>query len=146
MLSKKAKYAIHALVRLAKEYGKGPILIREISEKENIPQKFLENILLELRNTGILSSKKGKGGGYYLLKDPKDVNLAQIIRMFDGAIGMIPCVTYVYYERCEECADENTCAVRAVFKELRDETVKLLKRATLAEIIDKEQKLSEAAK
>jgi Rrf2 family protein len=141
MLSKKAKYAIHALVRLAKEYRKGPVLIREISEKENIPQKFLENILLELKNNGILSSKKGKGGGYYLLKEPSEVNLAQIIRMFDGAIGMIPCVTYVYYEPCEECSDEKTCPVRAVFKEVRDETVKILKGATLNEVVRIEKEL-----
>lgn len=139
MLSKKAKYAIHALVKLAKEYRKGPILIRDIAESENIPKKFLENILLELKNVGIVASKKGKGGGYYLLKSPEEVNLAMIIRFFDGAIGMIPCVTYVYYEKCEECQDENTCAVRAVFKEVRDLTVELLKKNTLKEIIKKEK-------
>ena len=100
MLSKKAKYAINALVRLSKDYNNGPILIKEISESENIPRKFLESILLELKNAGILGSKKGKGGGYYLLKNPENVNLAEIIRLFDGALALLPCVTYKYYEKC----------------------------------------------
>jgi len=146
MLSKKAKYAIHALVKLAKEYRKGPMLIRDIAESENIPQKFLENILLELKNVGIVASRKGKGGGYYLLKSPAEVNLAMIIRLFDGAIGMIPCVTYIYYEKCEECQDENICGVRAVFKEVRDLTVELLKKSTLEEIIKKEKILKRKRK
>jgi len=146
ILSKKTKYAIHALVILAKEYGKGPVLIKEISESGHIPQKFLENILLELKNTGILKSRKGKGGGYYLLKKPEEVNLASIIRLFDGAIGMIPCVTYLYYEKCEECQDENSCGVRAIFKDVRDVTVDLLKKATMAGIIQRERELNKKRK
>lgn len=141
MLSKKAKYAINALVKLAREYEKGPVLIRDISQSENIPQKFLEAILRELKTTGILSSKMGKGGGYYLIKDPGEVNLATVIRLFDGAIGMLPCVTYLYYEPCDECKDEETCGIRSVFKEVRDETVNLLKKATLAEILRRENDL-----
>jgi Rrf2 family protein len=101
---------------------------------------------LELRNAGILKSRKGKGGGYYLLKKPEEVNLATVIRLFDGAIGMIPCVTYVYYEKCEECQDENTCGVRAVFKEVRDVTVDLLKNLTLAGILKKEKELKKKKK
>jgi Rrf2 family protein len=141
MISKKTKYAINALVKLAKEYNKGPILIREISDSENIPLKFLEAILRELKNAGILNSKMGKGGGYYLIKHPDEVHLATVIRLFDGAIGMIPCVTYRYYEPCLECQDEETCGIRSVFKEIRDETVQLLKKATLSEIINRESEL-----
>lgn len=137
MLSKKAKYAINALVNLAKKYDKGPILIGEISEEERIPKKFLEAILLDLRNAGILNSKKGKGGGYYLIKKPEDVNLATVIRLFDGAIALLPCVSFKYYERCDECKDEVTCGIRHVFKEVRDETVRILKDNTLADIINK---------
>ena len=141
MISKKTKYAIIALVRLAREYEKGPILIRDIAEEENIPKKFLETILRDLKNNGILASKKGKGGGYYLKKDPSEVNMAQIMRIFDGPIAFIPCVTYVYYEPCEECKDERTCGIRSVFKEVRDESVRLLKAATLTEIIRREAEL-----
>lgn len=143
MLSKKAKYAINALVYLARNFECGPKLIQEIAESENIPKKFLEGILLDLKNNGILASKKGKGGGYYLLKDPEEVNLATIVRIFDGAIALIPCVTYRYYERCDECKDENICGIRSVFKEVRDETVNLLKKATLAEILRRETELEQ---
>lgn len=141
MLSKKTKYAIHALVHLAKEYGKGPVLISQIASSENIPQKFLEAILLDLRNAGILKSKKGKGGGYYLLRAPDEVNVAEIMRLFDGPIALLPCVTHLYYERCEECKDEETCGIRDVMLKVRNETVKLLKEATLASIIAREELL-----
>ena len=146
MLSKKAKYAIIALIHLAKRLEEGPILIKDIAEQERIPQKFLEAILLDLKNSGILGSKKGKGGGYYLLKNPAEVNLAQIMRLFDGPIALIPCVTYVYYQTCEECKDEETCAIRAVFKEVRDATVTILKRSTLAELIRIEKNLIDKKK
>src|ERR1051325_2228331 len=105
MLSRKAKYAINALVNLAKKYKKGPVLTSDISKEENIPQKFLETILLELQKDGILKSKKGRKGGYYLLKSPDEVNMADVVRAMDGAIAMLPCVSYKYYERCEECKD-----------------------------------------
>lgn len=142
MLSKKAKYAINALVYLAKNYKQGPVLISEISESENIPQKFLEAILLELKKDGMLNSKKGKGGGYYLIKSPEEVNMADVIRSMDGAIALLPCVAHKYYEPCEECKDEATCGIRAVFSEVRNETVLLLKKSTLATILDNEEDLT----
>ena len=141
MLSKKSKYAIIALIHLAKRYGQGPVIIGEIASKENIPKKFLEAILYELKTSGILNSKRGKSGGYYLIKKPDEVHLAQIMRLFDGPIAFIACVTYVYYEPCEECKDERTCPIRKVFKDVRDETVKILKKATLAELIRIEKDL-----
>src|SRR6478736_5953717 len=101
MITKKAKYALNALVYLAKEYNKGPVLISQIAESEHIPQKFLELILLDLKSIGILGSKKGKGGGYYLIKSPDSVNVADILRHFDGPIALLPCVSEKYYERCE---------------------------------------------
>lgn len=138
MISKKAKYAIHALVKLAREKDKGPILISEISKEGNIPKKFLEAILLDLKRAGILNSKKGKGGGYYLIKSPEEVNMADILRLFDGALALLPCVTYKYYERCEECTDEVTCGIRKVMQQVRDETVRILKDATLATVLASE--------
>ncbi|MGJ3233472.1 RrF2 family transcriptional regulator [Marivirga sp.] len=141
MISKKSKYAINALVHLGRKYGEGPTLISTIAEEENIPQKFLEAILLELKNDGILGSKKGKGGGYYLRKDPETVNLAQVLRLFDGAIALLPCVTFKFYERCEECKDEETCSIREAFLKVRNETVKIFKSQTLKGLVDKEKKL-----
>lgn len=143
MLSKKAKYALNALVYLARNNDKGPILISEISEEQHIPKKFLESILLDLRNAGILSSKKGRGGGYYLLRSPEEVNMADVIRMFEGALALLPCVTYKYYERCEECKDEETCGIRRVIKEVRDHTVNILKNNSLSDIIRREQEIIE---
>lgn len=135
MISKKTKYAINALVYLSKKPANQPILISEIAEHEHIPQKFLEAILLDLKKAGILASKKGKGGGYFLLKSPSDVNMADVMRLFDGPIALLPCVTYKYYQKCDECADEESCGIRSVFLEVRNQTVDLLKKATLAEII-----------
>ncbi len=141
MLSKRAKYAINALVYLAKQERHQPILISTIAKEEHIPKKFLEAILLELKKDGILNSKKGKGGGYYLLKEPEEVTLADVMRLFDGAIAFLPCVTYQYYERCEECVDEETCGIRDVFQDVRDESVRILKASTLANIIQRENDL-----
>lgn len=141
MLSKKSKYAIHALVYLARKTDKGPVLISEIAEQQHIPKKFLEAILLDLRNAGILNSKKGKGGGYYLLRSPADVNLADVVRLFEGAIALLPCVTHRYYEPCAECEDESTCGIRDVFMDIRHETVNILKNSTLEDILNREGKL-----
>lgn len=141
MLSKKTQYAIIALVRLARDYQTGPILISDIAKNERIPKKFLEVILLELKNHGMVNSKKGKGGGYYLIKSPEDINLADIIRLFDGAIALISCAAYKYYESCHFCKDEKTCGIRAVIKEVRDESVKVLKRNSLADILRREAEM-----
>jgi Rrf2 family protein len=146
MLSKKAKYAIKALVKLAKEYKKGPILIGDISEEERIPKKFLEAILLELKNAGILNSRKGKGGGYYLLKDPKDVPLANVIRLFDGPLALQPCVSLNYYEKCDECMDEAYCGIRSVIKDVHSEVIKILDTNSLQDIIQREETLRKKKK
>lgn len=143
MISKKTKYAINALIYLAKHREEGAIGIGTVAEKENIPRKFLEAILLDLKNAGVLGSKKGPGGGYYLLKEPEEVNLAEVMRIFDGAIALLPCVTYKYYERCEECKDEETCGIRDAFLELRNKTVEMLKANTLEDIINREDRLKE---
>jgi Rrf2 family protein len=139
MLSKKCKYAIHALVYLADRYQQGPVHIQEIAEAQHIPKKFLEAILLELRNAKILHSKKGKGGGYYLYRKPQEVNLIEIIRLMDGAIAMLPCVSLNYYEPCEECLDEKTCGIRFAFLGVRDETLRILSESTLDQIAKQEK-------
>jgi Rrf2 family protein len=141
MLSKKCKYAIHALIYLAEHYKQGPIHIQEISDKQHIPKKFLEAILLELRNAKILHSKKGKGGGYYLYKKPEEVNMMEIIRNMDGAIAMLPCVSLNYYEPCDECRNESSCGIRDTFIQVRDQTLKVLEKSTLAMIMKRQKQL-----
>jgi len=142
MLSRKTKYAINALVYLARESKNGdPVQISKIAESENIPRKFLEAILLDLRHAGMLNSRKGKTGGYYLQQSPKEINIADVMRLFDGPIALLPCVAHKYYERCEECVSEEVCGIRAVFSDVRTETVKMLKKATLAEIIKRSETL-----
>jgi Rrf2 family protein len=141
MLSKKCKYAIHALVYLAERYQQGPVHIQDIAEAQRIPKKFLEAILLEMRNAKILHSKKGKGGGYYLYKKPEDVNMVEIIRLMDGAISLLPCVSLNYYEPCEECRNEVTCGIRDAFTGVRDESLKILSRSTLAHIVKRQREL-----
>lgn len=141
MLSKKTQYSFYALVYLAKEYQKGPVLIDDIAKSEKIPKKFLEAILLELKRNGYVNSKKGKGGGYFLIKPPDQVNLAEILRIFEGAIALLPCAAYKYYEPCSQCKDENRCGIRSIVKDLRDETVKFLKSYSLTDVIKKENDL-----
>ena len=141
MLSKKTRYSILAMVKLAREYNQGPVLISTISETELIPKKFLESILLELKKNGLVNSKKGKGGGYYLIKSPEQVNLADLLRLFEGAIALLPCAAYKYYESCGHCKDELTCCIRAVIKDIRDETVRMMKGISLADIISRETEL-----
>lgn len=145
MLSKKAKYAINALVYLAKEFQQGnhnTIQIATIAESEHIPQKFLEAILLELRKAGILSSKKGKGGGYFLLQKPGDINMAEIMRLIDGPIALLPCVSHRFYGRCDECKNEALCGIRDVFHDVRNQTFQMLSNTTLETIIQRSKELA----
>lgn len=138
MLSKKTKYAFHALIYLGKNQEQGAILIQEISEKYGISHKFLENILLELKKAGFLGSKKGKGGGYYLIKEPREIQLSRIIRLLDGPIALLPCVSLNYYEPCEECENQETCGLNKVMANVRDETLKILEMKTLQDILENE--------
>jgi Rrf2 family protein len=142
MISKKTKYAIKALIVLGKNYGQPPMQIVRISEEENIPKKFLEQILLEMRNAGILYSKKGAGGGYSLNKSPEDIQLSQVMRLIDGPIALLPCVSLNFYRSCEECKAEETCGIRDTFTDVRDAMLQILNDTTIADIIHKEKKLS----
>ena len=135
MLSKKTRYAMVALVYLAKEDSSKAVLSTEISKSEKIPQRFLENILLELKKMGILGSKLGKSGGYHLIKKPDEIRLSDIIRHFEGAIAMLYCVSEKQYQPCEFCKDELTCKIRGVFKEIRDTTYGILDKTTLQDLI-----------
>ncbi|HEX2977468.1 MAG TPA: Rrf2 family transcriptional regulator [Bacteroidales bacterium] len=127
----KTRYAIVALTRLSKDYGKGPVQIKKIAEEEKIPLSFLENILLEMKNLGVLGSRLGKSGGYYLTRKPADVTLAEIVRHFEGSVALMYCVSEDTYQPCEFCKDESSCNIRNIFREIRDTTNEILTRTTL---------------
>ena len=134
MLSKKSQYAFKALGYLAEKYNEGPVLIAEISRKKRIPLKFLENILLELKKAGMLDSKKGKGGGYFLKKDPARIKVASVIRLINGPIALLPCVSLYFYERCRNC-NERQCNLHDMMVEVRDATLNILENRTLIDLV-----------
>jgi Rrf2 family protein len=139
MLSKKSKYALKAMLVLAKEYGQGPVLISDLARRENIPHKFLELILLELKNQGLLQSKKGKGGGYFLGREPHLITVGNIVRVLDGPIAPLPCVSQTAYMRCRECRNERSCGIRIVMKEVRDATAKIMDSTSLSDMLKQVQ-------
>ncbi len=132
MVSKKCKYAIKAILYIARnEADDRSIFASEIAKNENIPQKFLESILRELCNHRILLSKRGRYGGYRLLKDPSEISFTEIMRIMDGPIALMPCVSLNYYTPCDECKQEENCAIRAVFLQVRDVTLDIFNNATI---------------
>lgn len=133
MLHKKTKYALKALFALARRPNV-PVHIADLAAAEGIPKKFLESILAELKNHGILQSKKGRGGGYQLSRASHRVMLGEVIRMLSGPLAPIPCVSQTRYVRCEDCPHEELCGVRAVMKEVRDSTARILDHTSLAEV------------
>lgn len=136
MLSKKTKYGIKALTYLARMADRKPVRISEISESESISLKFLENILLSLKNHGFLGAKKGQGGGYYLLRDPKEIQMTEVMRVLEGPIAMIPCVSLNFYEKCTDCPDEASCAVHILMLRVRDNTLDIFRNTTLADLAE----------
>lgn len=138
MLSKKTRYALKALVILGKNFGGAPMQIQKIASEEHIPKKFLEQILLDLKNAGLLFSKKGAGGGYGLIKKPDEISVVQVLRLTGGPVALLPCVSLHFYQRCEECVNEATCGVRDVFVEVRDATLKILTETSIADVIQRE--------
>lgn len=133
MLSRKSQYAFKALGYLAEKYNEGPVLISEIARKNRIPLKFLENILLELKKAGVLASKKGKGGGYFLQKPPGMVSVATIMRLTNGPIALLPCVSLYFYERCKNC-NEKECGLHDMMIQVRDASLNILEHRTLQDL------------
>src|ERR671937_739652 len=134
MLSRKAKYAIKALLALSQRDGEEPIRISDLARAEQIPPKFLELILLGLKNNGILQSRKGKGGGYLLARDPAEIYLGQIVRMFDGPLAPVPCASQTAYMPCVDCRNEAVCGVHLAMKAVRDATARVLDGTSLASL------------
>lgn len=147
MLQKKTKYAIKALLALAKKYQDNkPMRISEIAETEHIPRKFLEAIMLELRNNGLVGSKMGSMGGYYLTKHPEEIMLSNVIRLTGGPIALLPCVSLNFYEPCAECVSEEICGLRNVVLEVREASIKILSKTSLSDILLREKRLEKKVK
>ena len=135
MLSKKTKYGLKALLYLAKDTQGHPVPIGRISASENISQKFLESILLDLRKYGLLGSKKGKSGGYYLLKPASEIKMTEVIRVLEGPIAMVSCVSLNFYEPCSDCEDEESCSIRKLMLQVRDKALEVYRNSTLADLL-----------
>lgn len=136
-LSKRTQYGLRALYALARSYGKGPVLIAHLSEEEAIPKKFLEQILLALKSSGLVESKKGKGGGYSLVRPPEEITVASVIRMMEGPLAPLPCASETRFRKCDECVDIETCGTRIVMREVRDAMARILDSTTLAMVCHK---------
>ncbi|MEY3874041.1 MAG: hypothetical protein RL363_762 [Bacteroidota bacterium] len=134
MLSKKTQYALQALSYMVEKNSEFPILIAEIAAAKNIPLKFLENILLELKKGGFLESKKGKHGGYFFATPPQKIKLSAIFRIIEGPIALLPCVSLNFYEKCADC-NEKKCGINRVMAEVRDNTLAILDKRTVADLV-----------
>lgn len=134
MLSQKAKYGLKAVLALA-ELGEGKMmLISEIAQQQNVPSKFLELILLELKRHGLVHSQRGKNGGYALSRPPSQITFGQIVRILDGPLAPLPCASLSGYRRCSDCGDEETCAVRLVMRQVRNAVAEILDSTSLADV------------
>lgn len=136
-LSMRTQYSLRALYALSRCCESGPKMIGELAEQESIPKKFLEQILLGLKNHGLVASKKGRGGGYYLARSPEEITLGKVIRLVEGPLAPVPCASETSFRKCEECVDVETCGTRIVMKEVRDAMASILDKTTLAMVCRK---------
>lgn len=133
MISKKTKYGLKALAYIARNTDQ-MVPIVQIAEQENIPHKFLESILLLLKKAGFLGSKKGKGGGYYLRKEASEIYMTDVMRVLEGPIAPVACVSLNYYEKCDDCDDETTCSLNKLMIQVRDANLHVFRNTTLADL------------
>ncbi|WP_454289576.1 RrF2 family transcriptional regulator [Rhizobium arsenicireducens] len=136
MISQKAKYALRALSALARAEAGAPLQISEIAERQKIPKKFLEQILLDLKHNGMVTSRRGKQGGYLLLRPADEITYGEVLRLIDGPIAPLPCLSLTAYRRCEDCSGESDCEVRHVFARVADETRSVLFSTTIVDAIE----------
>ena len=135
MISQKAKYAFRALAALARAEADQPVLTSEIARQQRIPKKFLEQILLELKRQGFVVSRRGKAGGYQLLKPASDISYGEVLRIMDGPIALLPCLSETAYRRCEDCDGEQLCEIRRVFNKVAQSTREVLLGTTIADAL-----------
>jgi Rrf2 family protein len=136
MISQKAKYALRALVALARAKPGTAIFIGDIAEQQSIPKKFLEQILLDLKHQGLVVSRRGKTGGYALLRPADTISFGQVLRIIDGPIAPLPCLSKIAYRRCDDCKEEASCEIRRVFARVADATRDVLDRTTIADALN----------
>jgi Rrf2 family protein len=141
MISQRARYAFKALFRLARAGVGESVQIKEICEADRIPRPFLEQILLELKRSGFLGSRRGKEGGYFLLRDPSQITLASVLRLLDGPFAPLPCLSKTAYRRCNDCVDEGACDLRRVFSEMYSKMLNVLETQTLASALRETEKI-----
>lgn len=138
MITQKMKYALKALLVLADEAARGSpeaLTIEEIARRSGTPKRFLEHILLEIRNAGVIASTRGRSGGYSLIKKPSEVSLSELLRMIDGPIAPLPCLSRRAYQRCEDCSDEATCRIRRVFADVFWSYLLIIESLTLEDML-----------
>jgi Rrf2 family protein len=135
MITQKAKYALRALSALAQAEPGEPRMISEIAVQQNIPKKFLEQILLDLKHQGIVASRRGKQGGYLLLKAPDEITFGEILRIMDGPIAPLPCLSITAYRKCDDCGGEQNCEIRHVFAKVAEATRRVLFSTTIADAV-----------
>src|SRR6266581_219998 len=140
-LSLRGEYALRALLVLGLNYGQPVIRIQTISQQQNIPKRFLEQILNDLKSAGLVQSKRGVAGGYRLARRPEQITLAAVVRHIEGALAPVRCVSERFYEKCS-CPDESRCAIRSVMKEIREAVVQIAERTTIADLCARSHKLN----
>lgn len=133
MLTQKTRYALRALLYLVERGSTAPVQISEIAETQQVPRKYLELIMLDLKRAGIVHSQRGPGGGYVLARTPDAISFGEVIRVIDGPLAMVPCASLNFYQRCGDCHDEATCAIRRVMARVRMDTARVLDGTSLAE-------------
>jgi Rrf2 family protein len=141
-LSVRGEYALRALLVLGLNYGRSVVRVQAISEQQNIPKRFLEQILNDLKSAGVVQSKRGVAGGYRLARRPEEITLAMAVRHLEGALAPVSCVSEWFYEKCS-CPDESRCAVRSVMKEVREAVVRIMERVTVAELCERARRLQQ---
>jgi Rrf2 family protein len=141
-LSLRGEYAVRALLVLGLRHHEPLVRIQTISEQQNIPKRFLEQILNDLKSAGLVQSKRGVAGGYRLARRPEEISLAAVIRHIEGALAPVSCVSERFYEKCS-CPDESRCAIRTVMKEIRDAVVQIAERVTIADLCERSRKLQQ---
>ena len=139
-LSLRGEYALRALLVLGLNYDDSVVRIQTISDQQNIPKRFLEQILNDLKSAGLVQSKRGVAGGYRLARRPEEISLAAVVRHIEGALAPVSCVSERFYEKCS-CPDESRCAIRSAMKEVRDAVVKVAERVTIADLCERSRRL-----
>ena len=141
-LSLRGEYALRALLVLGLHYDEEVVRIQTVSEQQNIPKRFLEQILNDLKSAGVVRSRRGVAGGYRLARRPEEIHLATVVRHIEGALAPVSCASERFYEKCS-CPDESRCAIRSVMKEVREAVVRIMERVTVADLCERSRRLQQ---